>query len=127
MLSAPATIPATSAATLIAGFDPGEPGTRTWLAARSCRPARAAKAMTGISPAHDTRLGSSKTAEMLWQTRIYRMSFFLEGWNSREVPVQKDIGTPRPAQNITLTAGSRVSWPRSRRAASLMLQVDDGC
>ena len=82
----PATIPATKAATLIAGFDPGEPGTRTWAAARSCRPARSARVMTGMSPAHDTRFGSSKAAETLWQDRIYRMSFFLVLWNSRQVP-----------------------------------------
>jgi len=79
MLSAPTTIPATSAPTFTTGFDPPEPETRTWAAARSCRPARSANAMTGTRPAHDTRFGSS--AQMLWQTRIYRMSFFSVRWN----------------------------------------------
>ena len=86
MLSAPATSPATNAATFTSALDPADPGTRTWVAARSCSPARSAKVMTGISPAHDTRFGSSKPAETVWQTRIYRMSRCLVRWNPREVP-----------------------------------------
>ena len=86
MVSAPATIPATNAATFTSGLDPADPGTRTWAAVRSCNPARSAKAMTGIRPAHDTRFGSSKPAETVWQTRIYRMSLCLVRWNPQEVP-----------------------------------------
>src|SRR5665648_662346 len=86
MVSAPATIPATRAATFTPGFEPADPGTRTWAATRSCNPARSAKAITGTRPAHDTRFGSSKPAQRLWQTRIYRMSFFSVRWNPRQVP-----------------------------------------
>ena len=71
-LSAPAIILATSATTLITGFDPAVPGTRTCSRINRCRPARSAKATTGTRPAHETRLGSSKTAETLWQTRMYQ-------------------------------------------------------
>src|SRR5665647_2511960 len=105
MLSAPATIPATSAPTFTTGFDPPDPGTRTWARARSCNPARSAKAMTGTKPAHDTRFGSSKLAERLWQTRIYRMSSSLVRWNPQQVPssqvkrtfVRHDPPTPPPS------------------------------
>src|SRR5665648_230423 len=86
MVSAPATIPATNAATFTAGFGPADPGTRTWVAARSCSPARSARVMTGIRPAHDTRFGSSKPAEAVWQTRIYRMSFCLVRRSPQETP-----------------------------------------
>src|SRR5665647_3525215 len=86
MLSAPATMPATRAATFTSGFAPADPGTRTWVAARSCSPARPAKAITGTNPAHDTRFGSSKPAETVWQDRIYRMSFCLVRWNPQEIP-----------------------------------------
>src|SRR5450759_4012188 len=86
MVSAPATIPATRAATFTAGFDPADPGTRTWVAARSCRPTRSANVITGINPAHDTRFGSSKPAERLWQDRIYRMSFCLVRRSPQETP-----------------------------------------
>ena len=65
MVSAPATIPATRAPTFTSGFDPAEPGTRTWVAVRSCSPARSARVMTGIRPAHDTRFGSSKPADSI--------------------------------------------------------------
>src|SRR5450830_914204 len=86
MLSAPATIPATNAATFTSALDPADPGTRTWARAKSCSPARSANVMTGIRPAHDTRFGSSKPAERLWQDRIYRMSSCLVRWNPQETP-----------------------------------------
>src|SRR5665647_102278 len=86
MVSAPATIPATNAATFTSGFDPADPGTRTWARARSCSPARSARVMTGIRPAHDTRFGSSKPAERLWQDRIYRVSFCLVRRSRQETP-----------------------------------------
>src|SRR5665648_770405 len=69
MLSAPAIIPAISATTLVTGFDPAVPGTRTCSPINWCRPARSANDTTGTRPAHETRFGSSKTAEPLWQTR----------------------------------------------------------
>ncbi len=73
MLSAPATIPATSAETFTAAFAPADPGTLTRSATSSCSPARSASATAGTNPATPTRLGSSKSAETLCQTRIYRV------------------------------------------------------
>jgi len=60
--SAPAIIPAISAGTFSAGLAPPALRIWTWSAARSCNPARSASSRTGARPAHDTRLGSSKTA-----------------------------------------------------------------
>lgn len=84
MLSAPATIPATSATTFTSALDPAGPGTRTCARARSCSPPRPANVMTATSPAHDTRFGSSKPAETLWQDRIYRVSLCLVRWSRQE-------------------------------------------
>src|SRR5665648_651422 len=42
--------------------------------------------ITGINPAHDTRFGSSKPAERLWQDRIYRVSFCLVRRSPQETP-----------------------------------------
>ena len=61
MLSAPAAMPATRQPIFASGFAPQAPAGRT-REARSCSPARAARAMTGTSPACDTRFGSSKAA-----------------------------------------------------------------
>jgi hypothetical protein len=83
--SAPATIPATRAATFTAGLDPAGPGTRRCVPTRSCNPARSASTMTGTRPACDTRFGSSKPTETLWQTRIYRMPLYLVRCDPREV------------------------------------------
>jgi hypothetical protein len=64
MESAPAAIPVTIAATLPAGFAPvdgiGAFVISTFSPTNSDRPARSAKAITGTSPAHDTRFSSSK-------------------------------------------------------------------
>src|SRR5659263_92375 len=50
--------------------------------------------MTGINPAHNTRFGSSKPAEMLWQDRIYRMSFCLVRWSPRQTHRPRSRGHP---------------------------------
>jgi hypothetical protein len=73
--SAPATIPATSPGTFSRALIP--PGRSIWTCSStsSCSPARSARRSTGARPAHDTRLGSSKTALRPWQTRIQRMPF----------------------------------------------------
>src|SRR5450830_1744965 len=71
---------------ITSGLDPADPGTRTWARARSCSSTRSANVMTGINPAHDTRFGSSKPAETVWQDRIYRMSFCLVRWSRQETP-----------------------------------------
>jgi hypothetical protein len=61
--SAPATIPATSAGTFTAAFTPPGVLSVSVPATRSARPTRPANATTGTRPAHDTRFGSSNTAE----------------------------------------------------------------
>ena len=65
MLSAPAAIPAMIEVILPAGFTPAD-STRTVLISSRCasspdRPARSARAITGTSPANDTRFSSSNT------------------------------------------------------------------
>src|SRR3954447_25359932 len=80
MESAPATIPATSEVTFNPAFAPLSVGTLRCCWASSPSPAERANASTGTSPAHDTRLGSSKTAEVareLWQSCIYEMPFVM--------------------------------------------------
>ena len=71
MLSAPATIPATSEATFNPAFAPLSVGTPRCCRARSWSPADRANARTGTRPADDTRFGSSNTAEVavdVWQS-----------------------------------------------------------
>jgi hypothetical protein len=78
MLSAPATIPATSEAIFNPAFAPLSVGTLRYVSASSRRPAELANAITGTSPADDTRFGSSKSAEIahgLWHSCIYEMPF----------------------------------------------------
>ena len=64
MLSAPATIPATSAGTFTWAFTPPLAFNVNVSTTSSPSPARCAKAIAGTSPAHDTRLGSSNVAEI---------------------------------------------------------------
>jgi hypothetical protein len=63
MLSAPATIPATSEDTFNPAFAPLSVGTLRCSSANRCSPADRANATIGTNPAHDTRFGSSNTAE----------------------------------------------------------------
>ncbi len=63
--SAPATIPATTHPAFTAALTPHLPPGRTCSAASSPSPARCASAITGTSPACDTRFGSSKDACVL--------------------------------------------------------------
>ena len=63
MLSAPATMPATNAATFAPALAPLSVGTLRCSWASSHSPARSASANTGTSPAADTRFGSSNNAE----------------------------------------------------------------
>jgi hypothetical protein len=62
--SAPAAIPATKQATLTSGYLPARAAIWTCRRASACSPARSAKAITGTSPARDTRSGSSNDAEI---------------------------------------------------------------
>lgn len=62
MLSAPASIPATTHAVLITRFGESTPRCSP---ANSWRPAEAANLITGTRPAADTRFGSSKTGVIL--------------------------------------------------------------
>ena len=61
---APATIPATSAGTFKCAFTPPTAFKVSVEDTRSVRPARYANAIVGAKPAHDTKFGSSKVAEM---------------------------------------------------------------
>jgi len=63
MLSAPATIPATTEVTFKPAFAPLSVGTVKNRSTRSGRPTRSANATTGTNPAADSRFGSSNTAE----------------------------------------------------------------
>jgi hypothetical protein len=65
MLSAPATIPPTSEATFNPEFAPLSVATDRRSSVSVRRPAASARAITGTSPADDTRFGSSKTAEVM--------------------------------------------------------------
>ena len=102
--SAPATIPATSARIFAAAFAPPFAGERQPLGAAAL-PARtgAASAITGTSPAHDTRFGSSNRtliARRAWDSRIQRMPFCaVPMWTfaSHIVPAQRGIRALRPA------------------------------
>jgi len=62
MLSAPAAIPAARQAIFTGAVTPHGRAIRTCSAARSPRPARCARAITGTKPACDTRCGSSNLA-----------------------------------------------------------------
>jgi len=62
MLSAPATIPATSADTFPPAFAPLSVGTLSRSPASASSPASAASRITGTSPDADTKFGSSKLA-----------------------------------------------------------------
>ena len=64
MLSAPATIPATSEATFNPALAPLSPGTLRCSPANVASPAASASANTGTSPAADTRFGSSNAADV---------------------------------------------------------------
>jgi hypothetical protein len=65
MLSAPPVIPATRQGTFSCALTPHGPPGRTRSATSSVSPARWASAMTGTSPARDTRFGSSNDACVL--------------------------------------------------------------
>ena len=62
--SAPATIPPTSEATFNPAFAPLSVATVRCSSARSRSPADSASASTGAKPPADTRLGSSKAADV---------------------------------------------------------------
>ena len=61
--SAPATIPVTSAGTFRCAFAPPFYGRVRLSATSSDRPQRCASVTTGANPAHDTKFGSSNTAD----------------------------------------------------------------
>ena len=63
MLSAPATMPATSEDSFNPGLAPLSVGTLNRSSASSRRPALPASAISGTRPAADTRLGSSNVAD----------------------------------------------------------------
>ena len=61
--SAPITIPATSADTFNGAFAPPALGKLRCAPTKAARPQRWASATTGANPPHDTRFGSSNTAD----------------------------------------------------------------
>ena len=63
MLSAPATMPATSALTFAPALAPLSVGRLRCFSANAARPHCWANDTIGTSPAHDTRFGSSKIAD----------------------------------------------------------------
>ena len=78
MLSAPATMPATNAATFAPACAPRSVGTVTCSSTPRRSPARSAKARTGTKPPADTRFGSSNRADEranVWQSRTCWMPF----------------------------------------------------
>jgi hypothetical protein len=76
--SAPATMPAISARIFAAAFAVPLPVMASVSTSSAVSPHRAASAITGTNPAHDTRLGSSNRtliAARAWDSRIQRMPF----------------------------------------------------
>src|SRR5690349_24810484 len=76
--SAPHTMAATNARILNAALAPPFAAIFTRSRSRAGRPQRSASAITGTSPAHDTRFGSSNRtliAARAWDSRIQRMPF----------------------------------------------------
>ncbi len=76
--SAPATIPATSAGTFTAALTPPVLATVSLSATSQASPQRCPNAKTGANPAHDTRFGSSNTADTsaaARESRIHRIPF----------------------------------------------------
>ena len=74
--SAPATMPAIRVVIFPAAFAVPFPASVRPSTSRAVSPQRAARAITGTSPAHDTRLGSSNRtliAARAWDSRIQRM------------------------------------------------------
>jgi len=72
MLSAPATIPATSALTLTGALHPPGLVKHTCSPTRSNNPARSANAITGTNTTADTKLSSSKLLKIVcgaWESR----------------------------------------------------------
>ena len=63
MLSAPATIPATSAGTFKCAFTPPASRSVNVVPTSPANPHEAASSTTGTSPAQETRFGSSNTAD----------------------------------------------------------------
>ena len=78
--SAPHTIPAISARIFTAALAPPFATILTCSTSSVLSPQRSANAITATNPAHDTRFGSSNTAEVardVWQSCIYEMPFVM--------------------------------------------------
>jgi hypothetical protein len=104
MLSAPPIIPATTQGTFTWGFAPHRRAIRTCSPARSVRPARCASAITGTSPARDTRFGSSNVT---W--------IFARSCNNRTCEVSSRLGT----RKIQQLPSSQLRGHLSRRRARM--------
>src|SRR5690625_3772118 len=84
--SAPAAMPPISAGTFRCTFAAPSPDSVSRWPASAARSHRSASDITGTSPATDTRLGSSKTAETPCETCIYRMPFLISDMEPLQVP-----------------------------------------
>lgn len=121
MLSAPASIPLTTAAVFAAAFGEGtdSPSSRPY------RPADSASRSAGTKPAADTRFGSSKTGRILWEGCTYEV-LLLSGWKLTSQSTSSLLGRAFSfyATLTTLTAagGSGFSQPslllKNRRSAA---------
>ena len=140
MESAPASMPATIPGIFRCAF---APTATVILRCSATRPARSqswARRITGTSPAHDTRFGSSNRAEVsfaLCNNRIPQMPFGLGAWGLRKHhhPRSEGICPVTTRSTPTFVGGSRLSrpdrtrtphrWvPAARRACDLLLFAD---
>src|SRR5262245_36911610 len=105
MLSAPPIIPATTQGTFSCAFTPHRRRTRTCSSTRSPRPARCASAITGTSPARDTKFGSSNVAWIFAKScnnRTCEVSSPLGTWKSQQLPSSQFRGhLPRRRARIS--------------------------
>src|SRR5690625_4582866 len=111
MLSAPATIPATSAPTFTSALDPALPATVMYSSTRSDSPADSASNITGTSPAVAIRLSSSNSAENLWETRTTGAPVS-SGWVLSTSPIlagHRGIRLLRPTSHADSAGGSRLN------------------
>lgn len=114
-LSAPAIIPATSATTLVTGFDPAAPETRTCSRITRCRPARSAtpppgpdsrrKRSSGHRGPPTRSVASSHLSDAL-------LLGALEPSLSPIVPDQKGIRLSRSTRDTNCTGGSTLNDPK---------------
>ena len=101
MLSAPAAMPTTRHPIFRCAFTPQSPAGRTCSTTSSGSPARPTSAITGTSPACDTRCGSSNSALVLasaCNNCAYRVSSRTGNWKLRQLPFSRLRGHLSPVR-----------------------------